>query len=225
MGIFGLFSKKKRKAVSENQNKEQKQEEVKSRLLYDENDTGMRAIKLMKEENIGKKVAGLEQLAKEGEEIAMKELGDMYLSGEQVPRDWNKAKQYYQGAMAKGLDDAKYMLAGLYINDPEDRTHLEDGLIYLSELAADGHEAAVMSIRDYSESPNVREAFEVIMQPYMEKVEKKQTGRDFLALGLLYMYGVYYETDLKKAKEHLETAASMGEYEAEYHLESILFED
>ena len=122
--------------------------------------------------------------------------GIMYLRGNLVQNNINKAKEYLQKASSLGSLKAKELLASIYAKE-----HKYKQAIALYQETASYNEIGWIYYTAEDDTRNYQKAFE-----YFNKALKTTKLMAMSNLGLMYTRGQYVEQDYKKAKELFENA-------------------
>lgn len=148
-----------------------------------------------------------------GGKLCQNELGEMYMNGRGVPKDMDKAADYFLKAAKSGQPAAMFWLSLIYVNHWDDEQHYFEALELLAESAKrcfiPAFEAIERNCNGYKEfkeciAPFIRPGFEEVMK----KEEKDST--DYYFLGLCHVYGVICDKDEYKAREYIQRATDMG---------------
>jgi len=114
-----------------------------------------------------------EQLALQNDDQAMTNLGLMYLKGEGVTKDFQKAQEYFLQGAELDNDSANYNLALMYqsaIGVPED---IEKALYYFRKATAKNHQnanfrLALLLLKDRTNLETVKEGFECMLSAALD---------------------------------------------------------
>ena len=112
---------------------------------------------LQSQKRIDKAVSWYEKAAVQGNSHAAYRLGNLYLQGEQVPKDVTKALEYLTQSSEQGNQYAQYTLGKLYLMGEEVTQDREQAYSWLWESAAQGNEYAQFLLEHFNDSrrPNV----------------------------------------------------------------------
>jgi TPR repeat protein len=182
--------------------------------------------------------------AEHGNPAFMNKLGDAYYSGEGVPQDYAKAREWYEKAAAKGHDGAMVDLGLLYENGqgvPQDYAKAREWY----EKAAAKDNAVAMNVigtfyelgrgvpQDYAKAHELYEKAAVqgtCLSAQEEFARLRGTAADACRppdtdamnnLGLQYVSGRGAPEDHAKAREWFEKAAARGNARAKMYLERL----
>ena len=150
------------------------------------------------EENISISIEELLKLAQDGNTLAMLKLGESYQYGKGIPKDLDKAKEWYEKAAEKGNVDAMVNLGALYYEQRDKTKTIE----WYEKAAEKGNDWAMFSLGVlYSKQRDYAKAIE-----WSEKAVEKGNGMAILFLGELYSE----QGDYAKAIEWYEKLAEKG---------------
>ncbi|MDE6589154.1 MAG: relaxase MobL, partial [Oscillospiraceae bacterium] len=95
---------------------------------------------LLEQGRISEAVSWYEQAAGSGNPFASYQLGKLYLSGNDIPRDADKALEYLSESAEQGNSQAQYILGKLYLLGNEVEQDRETATHWLALAASQGHE-------------------------------------------------------------------------------------
>ena len=106
---------------------------------------------------MGEAVSWYEQAAEQGNTYAAYRLGKLYLEGENIPKNANRAVEYLTNAAQEGNQYAQYTLGKLYLTGQDVAQDREQAYRWFSESAFQGNEYAQFFLDHFndSHSPNV----------------------------------------------------------------------
>ena len=146
----------------------------------------------------------LKQLAEQGDAAAQYRLGDMYKKGKGVPRDDDRARQWYtkaavtlKKAAEQGHAEAQFCLGEMY---KEGKSMPRDGDIacqWYAKAAAQGQEESLSALEQLAKQRNVTAQF---------------------CLGKMYDYGKGVPQDDDRARQWYAEAAEQGHADAQFCL-------
>ena len=166
------------------------------------------------EQDIGKGIEMLTELADGGDVLSAYRLGKIYMSGEVVYADLNKAEQYLSQAAVNGNEFAVYALAKLYLSKEKNDLSkavelLEKALGYDSVKSYAAYTYAKLLLDD-NEFHDTAKAVQ-----FLEKAAPDNNWCSYL-LGKLYLFGTEdFEKDNTKAAEWLTASVEDGNEQAE----------
>lgn len=137
------------------------------------NGTNFTALKAYRAKDYSTALAIWEQLALQNDDQAMTNLGLMYLKGEGVTKDFEKAKEYFLQGAELDNDSANYNLALMYqsaIGVPED---IEKALYYFRKATAKNHQnanfrLALLLLKDRTNLETVKEGFDCMLNAALD---------------------------------------------------------
>lgn len=176
----------------------------------------------------------LKELAEEGFSAAIHDLGSMYMNGEYVDEDWDKARELFLDCYEE-IPCAALWIGMMGVHPEKFREQREDQLAeafyFLSVAAGNGIDEAFPIIDHwwhrldkYGDRNWIATHFRDHLSEILEELEKQKDGKAMDTLGLFYQFGLYYEQDLARAKEYFEKAAALGRVSARNHLRNPIFD-
>jgi TPR repeat protein len=156
--------------------------------------------------------------ATHGDTRAMYDLGVFYGRGYGVPRDDDKAREWYEKAAIKGDADAMFILGALFGNGqgvPQDYAKAREW--YEKAAAKDNADAMVNLAAVYENGLGVPQDYAKARE-WFEKAAAKANADAMTKLGKLYVNGLGVLRDYAKAREWFEKAAAKDFTNAMYDL-------
>jgi len=137
------------------------------------NGTNFTALKAYRSKDYSTALGIWEQLALQNDDQAMTNLGLMYLKGEGVTKDFQKAQEYFLEGAKLDNDSANYNLALMYqsaIGVPED---IEKALYYFRKATAKNHQnanfrLALLLLKDRTNLETVKEGFDCMLSAALD---------------------------------------------------------
>ncbi len=242
---MGLFTRKKKisSAVS-SELKETEENKVNPQL---KNALDYIDVRFMEDDS--KRIPLMFEYAEAGVPQALYDLGKMYLTGNGIEHNPEKAKEFLLKAGKSGAGDALALLAQICISEafeeviPEkvERFGQEEcqkrfnkkydtGVSYLAWALAKGNESAIdiytgsfplgWNEGDFGEV--LKEATNTAFASYKEKLFEEASGRAFYVLGILSLRGVALPQNIDMAKEFFGKSAALGNTQAKDELKNPL---
>lgn len=242
MGLFNsLFGKKKQAPSAAPQPEFQPTPEQQKQLDY---------MDVRRIEDPAKRVPLMMKFAEEGDELALYEMGELYLFGRDgVEQNIEKGKQYLYEGGQKGATNATAMLAMFCIKqafaevskdklsaDSQEECikrfwdHYNEGVGHLAWAISKGNATAMdiltgnMSLGwnegDWA-STLVRET-SIALEPYLAELKAEDTAESNYVLGILSMRSIALPQDFAAARTYLERSAAQGHQNAKKELENPL---
>lgn len=134
-------------------------------------------------------------------------IAQLYEAGKGVPRNFEKALQWYRRAAKHGSLKAMEYLIKYYFSVKRD---LEKGLFWAHKAAVKGSDLGISSIGLFFEQAGELEK----AAKWYQKGAANEGAFSMYYLGMMYKNGVWYHKDEQKALEWLEKAAKSGNKKA-----------
>jgi TPR repeat protein len=163
-------------------------------------------------------VPPLEQKAEAGDVEAQIVMGMVYMDGNAVPRDYQKALILFQKAAAKGHPMAENSLGIMYLNGQGIERNPAEAFKWFQKAVEQGYAQAeydlgYMYVSGRGIERNPAEAFK-----WFQKAAEQGYAQADRSLGLMYYKGEGVKRDQAKAVELLRKAAELGSPEGMYDL-------
>lgn len=142
------------------------------------------------------------------------ELGVKYAFGEGVPKDWDKARELLLECWEEIPDAALHLGMMAFRGERKRPNQIGEGIFFLSEAAMRGVDEAFPEIihwwhaLDGHEDNWIAEKFQEELKEVTATLEREEDAQALDALGQFYLYGVYFDQDLAKAKDCFSRAAA-----------------
>ncbi|MCR4299384.1 MAG: trypsin-like peptidase domain-containing protein [Gallionella sp.] len=159
------------------------------------------------------RLAQLQKQADSGDADAQFNLGVMYRKGEGVPKDANKAVEWWQKAAAQGYAKAQYSLGWMYYNGvgvPKDTTKAVE---WYQKAATQGNASAQINLGEIYLGKDNAKAVD-----WFQKAATQGDADAQYMLGTMYSSGLGVSKDAAKAIEWYLKAATQGNANAQYSL-------
>lgn len=169
------------------------------------------------EKDIDYGIYWLKQAAKQGFWRPIFKLGDIYLAGDLVEKDEEKALEYLEIAINMNIKEAKAILAIYYLNKG-DEEHIQKGLELADKAIKDGdigllYVKGFLCLHGYIKDEDGKKAFE-----YMKASADYENPFGMKYLGDCYEQGIGTKIDLKKAFKLHKKAAELGHGDAMFQV-------
>ena len=172
---------------------------------------------------------GRELAAVNGDDASKLAIAEIYEIGKGVPRNFEKALDWYVAAAVVGQPKACYVLGNIYSTGRGLPKDLSKAIYWYSKAAGKLVEAKMalgyLYLGDNGVEPNFSEAFRWFKSAYDQK--SLITSRDAEAaavLGILYYRGLGVQKDYSKAKKYLWMAAVRGDQRAQNQIEQLFLD-
>lgn len=253
MGLFGLlFGKKNQPQPKPVPQESEPLSELEARLekILAEQKEGLDYMEVRKIEDPAKRVPLMMQYAEKGDELAMYEVGELYVFGRDgVKQDVEKGKKYLYEAGQKGAFNATARLAQVcfkYAFEEITKDNIQkfgedacferfwprydEGVGHLAWAVAKGNVLAMDTLTGtLSLGWNQGELGEKLvketakaLEPHLAELKNADTAESSYTLGVLSMRGIAMPQDFAAARAYLERAARKGHYEAARELKNPL---
>jgi len=131
----------------------------------------------------------LKEKAKHGNADAQYNLGNMYLTGQDVPRDFAEAKKWYLKAAGQGHADAQYSLGNMYYKGKGSSINIEEAMTWYRKAAEQGHATAQLYLGNiYYEGRVVKQDYAEAIKWYCQSAKQGYPIAQF-RLALMYSEG------------------------------------
>lgn len=161
-------------------------------------------------------------LARRDNTEALAILSIMYLNGEGVPRDAQKAIEYATKLIALGQDQGFSLLATIYLSPKSGVRDKEKGLQYLRAGAEKKEENALIHLADLMVAGHeVPQDFETAFQHYEKAANRHASIIAAHRLGIMYEYGIGRPVDEIKALKWYESVPKMSVRPVPFHVASM----
>lgn len=253
MGLFGaLFGKKNQpqaKPAPQRSDGPAELDEELAKLIAEHKDE-LEYMEVRKIEDPAKRVPLMMQYAEKGDELAMYEVGQLYVFGRDgVKQDVEKGKKYLYEAGQKGAFNATALLAQVcfkYAFEEITKDNIQkfgedacfeqfwlrydEGVGHLAWAVAKGNMLAMDTLtgtlslgwnEDELGTTLVRETAKAL-EPHLAELKNADTAESNYTLGVLSIRGIAMPQDFTAARAYLERAAQKGHYGAKKELENPL---
>ena len=179
---------------------------------------------LIQQDNLQQGLPWLMQSASRGHAQAAFELALLYEMGMGVPPSFDRAKEYYEKAIAKGHRDAHINLALLLSSKKAPFNNLQEARNIIQVIAKRGDGEAQFVLATLLEStlgnapPEPAKAIH-----WLNEAAKKDHAKAQLRLGMHHLSGQHINRDAKSAFHWLSKAANQGVATAQFNL-ALMYE-
>lgn len=154
---------------------------------------------------------------KEGDALSSQELGEMYIKGEEVPKDLKKAEEYLRFPAECGYSESMYFF-GLICMQKGDKA---DCLDWLCKAAVKGDANAFMTLAKYAAEDTDKDLIEARLSVYFREVcENGQNDyKTNRFLGWCYMTGICCAQNLGLAKTYWKAGADQNDVRCKVYMD------
>jgi TPR repeat protein/serine/threonine protein kinase len=157
-------------------------------------------------------------LAESGDVQAQAKLGNMYLRGQGVAKDYGEALKWLRKAAEQGDTDAKLAVGTMYAKGDGVAQDYVEALQWFSQAASKGNRDAEYAIsRMYLTGEGVAQNYGVALE-WLRKAASQGSRDAECELGRLYLFGEGVPQDYGEALEWLQKAAAQDSSPAQYEL-------
>ena len=148
-------------------------------------------------------------------------LGVIYLSGEYITRDINKAIHYFSLVANKNNAYAQFFLGIIYSNGEYNTVDINKSIHYYSLAANQNHIDAQFELGYiYSSGEYITQDINKAIH-YLTLAANQNHAYAQFNLGFIYMNGEYVTVDIKKAKHYFSLAANQKNRDAQLILDKL----
>jgi len=162
--------------------------------------------------------AACQQLANDGDVLAINIVASMYENGQGVPKDAMQAFRYYERSANLGNVSGQYNLGRLYDQGVNGSRNAYQAVNWLKKAAGQKYIPAMDYLaRIYFHGRGVNKSFEKSHQ-WITRSGGANSAEKHYFMGFLYLKGHVLDKNLKQAHSHLLTAAEAGHADAQFQL-------
>lgn len=174
----------------------------------------------LNEKKIKESIESFESSAKMNNDYAQEILGDMYLKGENVTKDFQKAKEYYQKVKNQNNSDITFKLGYIYFKNEK---NIKEGIKYYKRAAKQNNIRALNTLGDiYLDGDNVPQDFKKARK-YIDLSAQLNDPNALCKRGYMAFQGKGEKRNVLKAIEYYNKAAEQGFYYGHFGLGYVYY--